>query len=148
MKSFSFLLAALSLSLIFICSGCKPCLCQEISKNLVVLTDTSNVKQVNENNFNEEVFQAKGFVLLEFSATWCPACKAISPILEEVANEFQGKLKVVRVDVNESSTLSTKCGVKFIPMLVILKDGKTVAVSIGMTTKTDLTAWLNQNMID
>jgi thioredoxin 1 len=142
MKKFTFILA---LTLLFVCAGCKPCPCQEISRKLVTVADASiTIKTINENNFDDEVLKANGFVLVDFSAVWCPACKAIAPIFEELALELQGKVSFFRVDVNESPKLAQKCGIQYIPMLILIKDGKPLAASVGMKSKAELLTWLNQ----
>jgi thioredoxin 1 len=82
-------------------------------------------------SFDVEVLQSKEPVLVDFWAEWCGPCRAIAPAVEEIATEFRGKLKVVKLDVDESPEISTRFGVQGIPTLMVFKNGEVVERLIG-----------------
>ena len=92
------------------------------------------VNHINHSNFNEEVLNAKGVVVVDFFATWCAPCKMLAPVLEEVASEM-GEVKVLKIDVDESPETATKYGVQSIPTIKIFKDGAEVETKVGFMPK-------------
>ena len=92
------------------------------------------VNHINDSNFNEEVLNAKGVVVVDFFATWCAPCKMLAPVLEEVASEM-GEVKVLKIDVDESPETATKYGVQSIPTIKIFKDGAEVETKVGFMPK-------------
>ena len=92
------------------------------------------VNHINDSNFNEEVLNAKGVVVVDFFATWCAPCKMLAPVLEEVASEM-GEVKVLKIDVDESPETATKYGVQSIPTIKIFKDGAEVETKVGLMPK-------------
>lgn len=92
------------------------------------------VNHINDSNFNEEVLNAKGVVVVDFFATWCAPCKMLAPVLEEVASEM-GEVKVLKSDVDESPETATKYGVQSIPTIKIFKDGAEVETKVGFMPK-------------
>ena len=97
-----------------------------------------NVVAVNESNFDAEVVNHGTPVLVDFWAEWCGPCKMIAPILEEIANEKAGAIKVAKVNVDENQGLSSKFGIRAIPTLLFFKNGAVREQIVGMTSKRDL----------
>ncbi len=98
---------------------------------------------VSDADFENEVLKADGPVMVDFWAEWCGPCKALSPIVDEVANEVVGKMKVVKVNIDENPNAPTKYGVRGIPTLMVFKDGELVDTKVGGMSKTQLNDWLN-----
>jgi thioredoxin 1 len=103
----------------------------------------SNALEVNENNFEAEVVNSKTPVLVDFWATWCMPCRMLAPVVDEVAAEFAGRVKVVKVNVDNGQTLAAKFGVSSIPTLITLKNGQVVDRTVGVQPKATIAARLN-----
>lgn len=99
--------------------------------------------KVTKDNFENEVLQSETPVLLDFFATWCGPCRMLSPILEEIAKEYAGKIKVCKVDVDEEPELASAFRVQSIPTLVAFKAGKAINMAVGYRKKEDLLAMFN-----
>ena len=93
-------------------------------------------------NFKEEVLQSKEPVLVDFGATWCGPCRMMGPVVEELANDYAGKVKVGKVNVDEEPELAQEYGIMSIPTIIIFKEGKIVNQVVGARTKSDLEAIL------
>ncbi|MEC7880535.1 MAG: thioredoxin [Chloroflexota bacterium] len=91
----------------------------------------SNVIELNDNNFEEEVIKSKEPVLVDFWAEWCGPCKMIAPSVENISGEYEGKLKVGKLDVDSNPTVSSTYGIRSIPTLLIFKDGAPVDQIVG-----------------
>ena len=98
---------------------------------------------VSDADFENEVLKSNEPVMVDFWAEWCGPCKALSPIVDEVANEIAGKMKVVKVNIDENPEAPTKYGVRGIPTLMVFKGGELVDTKVGGMSKTQLNDWLN-----
>ena len=101
---------------------------------------------VTDADFETEVLKAEGPVLVDFWAEWCGPCRALLPSIEAVAEEKAGKIKVVKVNVDESPEAPGKYGVRSIPALFIFKDGEIVDQKAGGMPKSDLEKWVDENI--
>lgn len=99
----------------------------------------SNIPQIKQGEFESAVVQSPTPVLVDFYADWCPPCRAMGPAIESVAQSNEGKLKVVKVNVDENSDLAAKYEIFSIPTFVAIKGGKEVGRHVGMTSPAGLT---------
>jgi thioredoxin 1 len=96
------------------------------------------VKKITGAEFEQEVLQAGLPVLVDFWADWCGPCRMVAPVLEEVNRELEGKVKIVKVNVDEETELAQQYGIMSIPTLMIFKDGRAVETSVGFQQKREL----------
>ena len=104
----------------------------------------ANVIEVNDSNFDKEVLEAKGKVLVDFWAPWCGPCKAIGPVVEELANTFGDKIKFAKCNVDNSPVTPGKFGIKAIPTLIFFKGVDVVDQITGMVAKSKLEEAVNK----
>lgn len=95
-----------------------------------------NVHAVNDLNFDQEVLQADVPVLVDFTATWCGPCRQVAPIVDQIADEYEGKLKVTKLDIDDAPATAQKYGIRGVPTLYIFKGGEVVGQQVGAVPKT------------
>jgi len=98
--------------------------------------------KVSDTSFESEVLKASGPVVVDFWAEWCGPCKAMSPLVDELATTLDGQVKVVKVNIDESPNAPTKYGVRGIPTFMVFKDGEVVDTKVGSMSKGQLNDWV------
>ena len=104
------------------------------------------IHHVTDDSFDADVLKSDLPVLVDYWAEWCGPCKAIAPILEEVAKEYGGKLKVAKVNVDDNHQIPRKFNIRGIPTLMLFKHGNVEATKVGSLSKSQLTAFLDSNI--
>jgi thioredoxin 1 len=110
------------------------------------MTQEKKSANLGQDNFESEVLQAKQPVLVDFWAPWCGPCRAVAPILEELAVEFEGRVKIGKINVDEHPDLAAQYGVVSIPTMILFHDGKPVDQVIGALPKSALAERLNAGL--
>ncbi|RMF61465.1 MAG: thioredoxin [Calditrichaeota bacterium] len=100
--------------------------------------------ELTDANFDQEVLNSDKPVLVDFWAVWCGPCKMIAPTIEELANEYEGKIKVAKLDVDHNQNVAIRYGIRSIPTLLIFKDGKVVDQLIGAVPKSHIVERLSK----
>lgn len=106
----------------------------------------SNVYTTSDEKFAADVLKADESVLVDFWAEWCHPCKMFSPIVEEIAKTYKGRVKVFKVNVDENTETPAKYGIQGIPSLLIFRDGEVVAANVGVLSKSQLADFLDKNL--
>src|ERR1700761_8908660 len=101
------------------------------------------VGKVSDATFESEVLKASGPVVVDFWAEWCGPCKQIAPVLEELSSSLGSKVKIVKLNVDESPSIATKYGIQSIPTLMIFKNGEMTSRQVGSAPKQRLEQWIN-----
>jgi thioredoxin 1 len=98
----------------------------------------ANVLDINDENFESQVIGAKEPFLLDFSAVWCGPCKVLAPIVEKLADEYKGKVKVGKLDIDDSPKVAAKFGIRGVPTVLVFKGGQESGRHVGVTNKETL----------
>ena len=104
------------------------------------------IKHVSDESFDADVLKSSAPVLVDYWAEWCGPCKMIAPVLDEVAGDYQGKLQVAKMNVDDNREVPAKFGIRGIPTLMIFKNGQLAATKVGALSKAQLTAFIDQNL--
>ncbi len=107
---------------------------------------SQGIVYVTDDSFEKEVLQAQGPVLVDYWAEWCGPCKMIGPVLEEIASEYAGKIKIAKLNIDENPTTPPKYGIRGIPTLMLFKNGNVEATKVGALSKTQLSAFIDGNL--
>ena len=107
---------------------------------------SEHIHHVTDDNFESEVLQSNQPVLVDYWAEWCGPCKMIAPILDEVAKEYAGKLKIAKLNIDDNQATPPKYGIRGIPTLMLFKNGELAATKVGALSKAQLTAFLDSHL--
>ena len=104
------------------------------------------VSEVKRSNFKEEVILSDKLVLVDLYAPWCGPCRALAPVLEEIAEKYQDKVKVVKVNVDEEDSIAQRFGVMSIPTVIFFRDGKAVASFVGLKSPSEIESIVEKHL--
>jgi thioredoxin 1 len=107
---------------------------------------SDKIVHVTDDDFETEVLQSSAPVLVDYWAEWCGPCKMIAPILDEIAEEYDGRLKVAKLNIDENPATPPRYGIRGIPTLMLFKSGDVEATKVGALSKSQLTAFLDQHL--
>ena len=107
---------------------------------------SQGITNVSDDSFDSEVLKAESPVLVDYWAEWCGPCKMIAPVLEEIAREYAGKIKVAKLNIDENTQTPRKYGIRGIPTLMLFKNGQVEATKVGAVSKSQLSAFLDGNL--
>jgi thioredoxin 1 len=104
------------------------------------------ITNVSDASFEQDVLKAEGAVLVDYWAEWCGPCKMIAPVLDEIAQSYQGKLKVCKLNIDENQDTPPKFGVRGIPTLMLFKNGAVEATKVGALSKSQLASFIDSHL--
>jgi thioredoxin 1 len=107
---------------------------------------TMPIKHVSDASFEQDVLKSESPVLVDYWAEWCGPCKMIAPILDEVSRDYEGRLQVAKLNVDENQAVPAKFGIRGIPTLMLFKNGAQVATKVGALSKSQLTLFLDSHL--
>ena len=105
-------------------------------------------KTVTDTSFDTDVLQSDEVVLVDFWAEWCGPCRQIAPALEEISKEYEGRVTVAKINIDENPNTPGQFGVRGIPTMMIFRDGELAATKVGAAPKGQITAWIDENLGD
>ena len=107
---------------------------------------SNDIRHVTDDTFDPEVLKSDTPVLVDYWAEWCGPCKSIAPILDELAKEYEGRLVIAKINVDQNQLVPAKFGIRGIPTLMLFKDGQLAATKVGALSKAQLTAFLDGHL--
>ena len=107
---------------------------------------SEQIKHISDASFDSDVIQSDKPVLVDYWAEWCGPCKMIAPILDEVSKDYDGKLRIAKMNVDENRDVPAKYGIRGIPTLMLFKDGQLAATKVGALSKAQLTAFIDSHL--
>ncbi len=114
--------------------------------NLTIKQENKMATEITDANFEQEVLQSKTPVLVDFWAEWCGPCKMLAPVIDDISKDMAGKLKVVKINIDNNPLVPSKLGIRGIPTMILFKDGEQLATKVGALQKSSLTEWINSNI--
>jgi thioredoxin 1 len=107
---------------------------------------SERIIHVTDDSFEQEVLQSSDPVLVDYWADWCGPCKMIAPVLDEIAEEYVGKIRVAKLNIDENPNTPPRYGIRGIPTLMLFKQGEVEATKVGAVSKSQLTAFIDSNL--
>ena len=107
---------------------------------------SEHIINVGDADFQNQVISSENPVLVDFWATWCGPCRALAPILEDLSNEYVGRVKIAKVDVDSNQSTAAQFGVRSIPTLLLFKDGQVISNRAGAAPKAALQSWIDESI--
>lgn len=107
---------------------------------------SDKILHVTDSSFEKEVLNAEDPILVDYWAEWCGPCKMIAPVLEEIAEEYAGKLRIAKLNIDDNAATPPKYGIRGIPTLMLFKGGNVEATKVGAVSKSQLSAFIDSNL--
>jgi len=107
---------------------------------------SERIVHVTDDSFEQEVLQSSHPVLVDYWADWCGPCKMIAPVLDEIADEYDGKVRIAKLNIDENPNTPPRYGIRGIPTLMLFKQGEVEATKVGAVSKSQLTAFIDSNL--
>jgi thioredoxin 1 len=107
---------------------------------------TAKPLDISDQQFNEEVLNAGEPVLVDFWASWCGPCRMVAPVLEEIAGDYEGRVKVVKVNVDDNANTASRFGIMSVPTMMLFKNGEPVETIVGFRKKEELSSIIEQSL--
>ncbi len=107
---------------------------------------SERIFHVTDDSFEQEVLQSSNPVLVDYWADWCGPCKMIAPVLDEIADEYEGKVRIAKLNIDENPNTPPRYGIRGIPTLMLFKQGEVEATKVGAVSKSQLTAFIDSNL--
>ena len=105
-----------------------------------------SIKQINDSEFKTEVIDSSKPVIVDFWAEWCGPCKTLGPILEKLSDDFQDKVEIKKINIDENPEAPANFGIRSIPTMILFKDGKVVDSKIGVSGEQDIKNWISSKL--